>query len=452
MKKNPDFKDKAKAAAVKVLDFFTDPTVRKTSKFATSILEIVSYMDRKNPLSMGSGAVAFVDAALEAFEYPFPTKSEQFAKKNRLILKAGTLPKIIIDAGLTDISKHKIIFNDHPWAIKKIDIDEDNCLYYAENIDGTSPYVNSTDRISTHFYCHENFDFEKLFELIWSKYPTGAIISTMSSSRAKWEVENVRLNALCTDDALYIGDISVDSFAEDIQKFRKEGTPRSIMLVGEPGTGKSSFAIAIAQKISNRIIKIDPTMAHRFTTTEFDFLIDNLKPDVIIFDDFDRAAMMHDSHSLLFLLENLKNRFPKTVVFATVNYFDKLDKALVRPGRFDEIIWFDMPSKNIRSEILKNYLKDNGIAYDDSFIESVSEKTEGLTPVYIKELCIRLRHKGISAVDEVIASFKRSIESNDGSSYLQRVSAPPSQIESEGDEFLEEQILAEDIGLTDEQI
>lgn len=447
MAKKKSLKNKAKGLLIKAVELLTDPTVRKTSKFATSILEIISFVDKKNPISVGSGAVALVDAALEAFEYPFPTKSEQFAKKNKLILKSGTLPKIIIDAGLTEISSHKTMFNDHPWCIKKVIIDDDNCLYYAENIDGTSPYVNVTDKISGHFYYPENFNFEKLFEMIWSKYPTGASLSTMSSNRAKWEVENVRLNALCSQDSVYIGDIDVQDFANDIQKFREESIPRSLMLVGEPGTGKSSFAIAVARKISNRIVKIDPTMAHRFTTTEFDFLLENLRPDVIIFDDFDRAAMMHESHALLFLLENIKNKFPKTVVFATVNYFDKLDKALLRPGRFDEIIWFDLPEENIRAEILCKYLIDNNISYDDAFIKSVAEKTEGLTPVYIKELCIRMRHKGVGAVDSIISSFKRSLSSNDGQGYIQAVAAAQTAIEDDVDEFIERQLLAEDEGL-----
>lgn len=448
MTQNLYFKRKFKNAFIKIVDIVTDPTVRKTSKFATAVLEIASYMDRKNPISIGSGTIALIDAALEAYEYPFPSKCEQFAKKNGLKLKSGTLPKIIIDAGITDVSKHRTIFVDHPWAIKRMEIDENNTLYYAENTDVTSPYVNLTDRISTHYYCAETFNFDKLFNMIWEKYPDGAVLSTLNVNRNKWELENVRLNQLFSKDSYYIGELDIDSFANEVKTFISENVARSFMLVGEPGTGKSSFALAVARNISNRILKIDPNMAHKFSSTEFDFLIDNLKPDVLIFDDFDRAAMMNESHQLLFLLENLKHRFPKMVVFATVNYFEKLDKALVRPGRFDEILWFDLPNENIRSEIIKKYLTDNGLSVDEECFKSIVEKTDGLTPVYIKELCVRLKHKGLSELDNIIKGFKRSIEANDGSGYLESISTKINvEADSDIENAMDQQLMAEEAGL-----
>jgi SpoVK/Ycf46/Vps4 family AAA+-type ATPase len=56
-------------------------------------------------------------------------------------------------------------------------------------------------------------------------------------------------------------------------------------------------------------------------------------PDVVIFDDLDRAM---SQVALLETLENLHKRV--RFVFATVNHIESLQQALIRPGRFDELI------------------------------------------------------------------------------------------------------------------
>lgn len=122
--------------------------------------------------------------------------------------------------------------------------------------------------------------------------------------------------------------------------------------------------------------------------------------------------MSNDCSHILFLLENLKAKFPKIVIFATVNYFSKLDKAITRPGRFDEIKWFDQPGIAIRKSIAESYLLINGLQQNPELAQEIAEKTEGLSPVYIKELCIRLKHKGVSELDSIISEFKRSINSS----------------------------------------
>jgi hypothetical protein len=407
-------KRKARDAAIRLGEFFTEPSVRKTSKFATGILEAMNYVDLKNPISLGTGALSLIDTALDSFEIPYPTKTEHFAKKRKLQVKSGGLTRILADAGIMDRFPTRVVFTDAGWTIKELWVDDDSQLYYAENADTSSYYEDPTAKLAPSFYHTPNFNFDKLFDAIWDRYKSGVFVSALNASKRQWEGISMRLHDLSTDDCIFVGEIDPAKFAEDLKQFRDENTSRSFMIVGAPGTGKTSFVIEVARNISNRIVRIDPTMAHLFNSGEFDFLIENLNPDIIVFDDFDRAAMSQDSQHLLFLLENIKYRFPKMIMFATVNYFEKLDRALVRPGRFDEIMWFDLPKAKIRAEIADKYLRINKIPVTPELLQNIVEKTEGLSPVYIKELCIRIRHKGSEALDEIISEFGRALAEIDG--------------------------------------
>lgn len=401
-------KNKLQGYVNKIGEVLAEPTIRKTARFATGILESMAYINPENPISVGSAALSMVDNALDSFEIPFPTKTEHFAKKNSLLRATGGLPRILAEAGILDQFPTRIVFTDNSWTVKEMTLDEKSKFYYAENTDPTASYKDPLARISIAYYYSKDFNFQRLFDAIWERYKSGVFVSTVNLSPFRnLEGQIITLHDLSTDECLYLGDIDVIEFSNDLKKFREEGTSRSFMLSGDPGTGKTSFVIEVSRQISNRIIRIDPTVAQSFDSSEFDFLIDNLKPDIIVFDDFDRAAMAQESQHLLFLLENIKYKFPQIIIFATVNHFERLDKALVRPGRFDEILWFDLPGEEIRAEIAKKYLSINSIQFDDDLVKEIAVKTEGLSPVYIKELCIRLRHKGTGSIDATIAEFKR---------------------------------------------
>lgn len=405
------WKDKIVKMRDHALKAFYHPTVIKVSRFATDILEATYVVDTKNPLSIGSAAISLIDSAVTAFELPQPTKLDHFAESRGLIQYNGSLPKVMIEARINELYKTKIVLKlDAEMVVKELLIDDKNKIYYIENMDTTTSSADPTDKVFYLFYTTKDFDFDKIFDAVWKHYIGGIFLD--KTSTAHNPQGGVKLNALVSSEYLYIGDIDINAFAEDIAKCRQDNLSRSFMLVGPPGCGKSSFAINVAQKISNRILKVDPSAARLFGSVEFDFLIKNLKPDVIIFDDFDRAAMAHNSEHLLFLLENIKSQNPQLVIFATVNEFYRLDKALVRPGRFDEIVWFDEPTADARKRVIDAYLKKYEISLSEKLIKDVLDKTTGMSPVYIKELCLRMRRKGPDCIDAVVTEFKRSIQNS----------------------------------------
>jgi SpoVK/Ycf46/Vps4 family AAA+-type ATPase len=73
----------------------------------------------------------------------------------------------------------------------------------------------------------------------------------------------------------------------------------------------------------------------------------------------------------------------------TVNNINNLDKAIIRPGRFDDIIEFSLPNKKERYSFIKEYLMKLGSTIQEEDCQVFSELTEGMTQAYLKEYCLQ---------------------------------------------------------------
>jgi ATP-dependent Zn protease len=78
-------------------------------------------------------------------------------------------------------------------------------------------------------------------------------------------------------------------------------------------------------------------------------------------------------------------RQPNVLIVATTNRAESLDRAILRPGRFDRVITFDLPARRDREQIADYYLKRK--AHDEFILaDDVAELTTGYSPVQIERL------------------------------------------------------------------
>ncbi|MGC9106221.1 MAG: AAA family ATPase, partial [Thermoprotei archaeon] len=119
-------------------------------------------------------------------------------------------------------------------------------------------------------------------------------------------------------------------------------------------------------------------------------------PTVVFFDEIDAIApargMGHDTSGVLErivnqLLAEMDGITPlnRVVVIAATNRPDILDPALLRPGRFDRLIYVPPPDKRARLEILKVHTRNVPLAQDVN-LEALAEKTEGYTGADLEAL------------------------------------------------------------------
>ena len=104
-------------------------------------------------------------------------------------------------------------------------------------------------------------------------------------------------------------------------------------------------------------------------------------------------------------VETLKD----VVMVAATNRPDMIDKALLRPGRIDRILYVPLPDLEARKEIFKIHLSNTPVG-DDVGIEELAERTEMFSGAEISALC---REAALAALEENIEStevFRRHFD------------------------------------------
>lgn len=137
------------------------------------------------------------------------------------------------------------------------------------------------------------------------------------------------------------------SYTSYLKRCLDAGITRSVMLYGPPGTGKSTLARTLINNLNLRSFRIRVEDISGLENSTLFEALEIFKPDAVILDDFDRAS---SQASLLETLEFFQ-RHVKLVV-ATVNNKESLDEAILRPGRFDELVLIDKMDEDVVRNIL----------------------------------------------------------------------------------------------------
>jgi len=180
--------------------------------------------------------------------------------------------------------------------------------------------------------------------------------------------------------------------------------PRGILLYGPPGTGKTLLAKAVANECEANFIQIKgPSLLSMWVGKSEEGVrkiferARQVAPCIIFFDEIDSLASrrgidmgskVHDQvlNQLLAEMDGLEE-LKDVVVIGATNRPDMLDSALMRPGRFDRIIYTPVPDKRARVDIFNIHTEGMPLAKDVS-IESLAEKTEGFVGADIRALCM----------------------------------------------------------------
>jgi len=180
--------------------------------------------------------------------------------------------------------------------------------------------------------------------------------------------------------------------------------PKGILLYGPPGTGKTLLAKAVANESEANFISVKgPELLSKWVgeseraVREIFRKAKQAAPSIIFFDEIDSIAPVRgggygDSHvtervisQLLTEMDGLEE-LRGVVVIAATNRPDIIDPALLRPGRFDKLLYVPPPDIEARKEILKIHLKKKPLA-EDVDIEDIARRTEGYTGADLAAVC-----------------------------------------------------------------
>ena len=192
--------------------------------------------------------------------------------------------------------------------------------------------------------------------------------------------------------------VEIVDFLKKPEEFHKMGAkvPRGVLLCGKPGTGKTLIAKAIAGEANVPFISMSGSefieMFAGLGASRVRKLFEKarkMSPCIIFIDEIDAIGARRTSNSgaesennqtlnqLLVEMDGFESE-ENIIVLAATNRPEMLDKALLRPGRFDRQIMIAAPDQRGREEILKIHSKDKKFAEDVS-LKTISEDTAGFT-------------------------------------------------------------------------
>lgn len=187
-------------------------------------------------------------------------------------------------------------------------------------------------------------------------------------------------------------------FLRSPEQFKRLGAhiPRGVLLVGPPGTGKTLLAKAVAGEANVPFFSISASeFVEMFVGVGASRVRDlfnqarQAAPSVIFIDEIDAVGRKRTMRAtgnderdqtlnqLLVELDGFAER-QAVVVMAATNRVDILDKALLRPGRFDRRVSVAMPTRVGREAILKVHTRKTPL-HDEVSLERVARMTTGMS-------------------------------------------------------------------------
>jgi transitional endoplasmic reticulum ATPase len=209
------------------------------------------------------------------------------------------------------------------------------------------------------------------------------------------------------------------------ERLRTEA-PRGILLYGPPGTGKTLLAKAVANESNVNFISVKgPELLDKFVgeseraVREVFHRARQNAPTIVFFDELDALApergRSFDSRvtervvsQLLTELDGIEDLRNVLIIGAT-NRPDIVDRALLRPGRFEKVIHVPTPDAEARRAIFDVHTRGVPLA-DDIDLDELADRTEGYTGSDIEAI---VREASMLAMDEVIGSLVEDVSADE---------------------------------------
>jgi transitional endoplasmic reticulum ATPase len=207
--------------------------------------------------------------------------------------------------------------------------------------------------------------------------------------------------------------------------------PKGILLYGPPGCGKTLLARAVATESEANFVSIKGPEVFSKWVGESEKAIREVfrkarmaSPAVIFFDEFDslvprRGMGYADSGVTERVISQLLTEMDgimtleDVVIIAATNRPDIVDPAVLRPGRFDRLIYVPEPDEKARLEIFKIYTKDMPLAKDVDLAE-LARRTKSYSGADIEAICreaaLNALRRDINSKEVTLADFQKALE------------------------------------------
>merc|ERR1712000_304297 len=210
------------------------------------------------------------------------------------------------------------------------------------------------------------------------------------------------------------------------------GSPKGVILYGEPGTGKTLLAKAVANSTSATFLRVvGSELIQKYLgdgpklVRELFRVAEEMSPSIVFIDEIDAiGTKRYDATSggereiqrtmleLLNQLDGFDSRGDVKVIMAT-NRIDSLDPALIRPGRIDRKIEFPLPDEKTKRRIFNIHTSKMTLS-DCVSVDKYILAKDDLSGADIKAICteaglMALRERRMKVTDEDFRKSKENV-------------------------------------------
>lgn len=303
---------------------------------------------------------------------------------------------------------------------------KDKTIYVTKRKIGESKGTNHKVDVYRELLLETNDSKELLDDFLKSCYDFNKVQPKQDKVNVfKWGTYWSKLSSLekRSLDTIYLDDIVLNDMLLDIKNFQNEknvykkyGIPykKNYLFSGLPGTGKTSLIFSLASEINYSIYLIP------FTLDINDNIFTNAlrgieKNSILVLEDVDALFVKRDTQSksllsfsgLINILDGLARK-EGLIVFLTTNHVEKLDNALIRPGRIDKYIEFTYATDDQIKKMFKKFVPDQ-INNMDKFMNKINGvKT---TTAILQKFFFENRHESDVCTKKTINKLKQLCKS-----------------------------------------
>jgi proteasome regulatory subunit len=273
-----------------------------------------------------------------------------------------------------------------------------------------------------------------------------AVNNSLSIVKSLDDETDVRARVMQVDSSPGVTYADIGGIAEQIEEVRETvemplenpgmfddvgiTPPSGVLLHGPPGTGKTMLAKAVANQTDATFIKMAGSeLVHKFIGEGAKLVRDLFElarqhePAVIFIDEIDAIAakrtesktsgdaeVQRTMMQLLSEMDGFDDRGEIRIIAAT-NRFDMLDRAILRPGRFDRLIEVPLPDETGREQIFKIHTREMNVAEDIDYA-ALADMADDASGADIKAICTEAGMFAIrdDRTDVTMADFENAYE------------------------------------------
>jgi transitional endoplasmic reticulum ATPase len=216
-------------------------------------------------------------------------------------------------------------------------------------------------------------------------------------------------------------------------RVNKTPLKRGVLLAGKYGTGKTLTARVTAKVATDNgwtFIMLNRAQGLK-AAIQF---AKNYQPCVIFAEDIDRAADREEEsvNDLVNTLDGLINKNDEIMTVLTTNFIEKIDRALLRPGRFDALITIEPPDAETAIRVAKFYAQD--LLPSDADFTYLGEQLAGKIPAIIREVVERAKLGMLSEDRDSLTVEDLEIANAGMDEHLRHLNGPPTE-KSDAEQF-----------------